>query len=65
MVVRTLGQNTEKANQTIANLVSMLPEKNDCSCTHALADAIITNQAHITPETGQKLGILVEKYLSS
>ena len=65
MVVRTLGQNTEKANQTIANLVGMLPEKNDCSCTHALADAIITNRAHIKPEAGQKLGILVEKYLSA
>ncbi|HEY4692457.1 MAG TPA: S-methyl-5'-thioadenosine phosphorylase [Bellilinea sp.] len=64
MVVRTLGQNAEKANQTIANLVGMLPEQNDCNCTHALADAIITNRAHIKPEARQKLGVLVEKYLS-
>lgn len=65
MVVRTLGQNTEKANQTISNLVNLLPIQNDCSCTHALADAIITNRAHINLEALQKLGVLVEKYLNA
>ncbi|HWR66230.1 MAG TPA: S-methyl-5'-thioadenosine phosphorylase [Bellilinea sp.] len=65
MVVRTLGQNTEKANQTISNLVGLLPDHNDCSCTHALADAIITNRAHINLEARQKLGVLVEKYLNA
>jgi len=68
MVVRTLGQNTEKANQTVSNLVSLLPDQNDCSCTHALADAIITNRtnrAHINLEARLKLGVLVEKYLNA
>lgn len=65
MVVRTLGQNAHKANETIMNLVKMLPDKADCSCTTALADAIITDPARITPELRHKYGVLVEKYLSS
>lgn len=65
MVVRTLGQNAHKANETIMNLVKMLPDKADCSCTTALADAIITDPARITPELRHKYGVLVEKYLPS
>lgn len=65
MVVRTLGQNAQKANETILNLVKLLPEKADCSCTVALADAFITDPARITPEIRQKYGVLVEKYLPS
>lgn len=65
MVVRTLGENAKKANETIINLLKMLPEKADCSCTTALADAIITNPERITPEIKQRFGVLVEKYLPS
>ncbi|MBA4399493.1 MAG: S-methyl-5'-thioadenosine phosphorylase [Anaerolinea sp.] len=65
MVIRTLSENTQKASETISNLVKLLPERADCSCTHALADAIISNRAHIPPEALQKLGLLVEKYLPS
>lgn len=65
MVVRTLSQNAHKANETISNLVTMLPDKADCSCTTALADAIITDPARITPELRHKYGVLVEKYLPS
>lgn len=63
MVVRTLGSNTQKANETIINLMKLLPEKADCSCTSALANAVITDPAHIQPETRKKLGLLLEKYL--
>jgi len=65
MVVRTLGRNTQKANEIIVNLVKALPEKAECSCTSALANAIITDTAHIKPETREKLGLLLEKYLPS
>src|SRR5574340_142744 len=65
MVVRTLDQNAQKANDTLLNLVKMLPDKADCSCTTALADAIITDPARITPELRHKYGVLLEKYLSS
>jgi len=65
LVVRTLSQNAHKAHETILNLVTMLPDKADCSCTTALADAIITDPARIPPELRQKYGVLVEKYLPS
>lgn len=65
MVVRTLGENAKKANETIINLLKLLPDQADCSCTTALADAIITNPERITPEIKQRFGVLVEKYLPS
>lgn len=65
MVVRTLGENAKKANETIINLLKLLPDQADCSCTTALADAIITNPERITPEIKERFGVLVEKYLPS
>lgn len=65
MVVRTLGENAQKANETILNLVRLLPDQANCSCTTALADAIITDPARISPEIRHKYGVLVEKYLPS
>ncbi|MHB1480866.1 MAG: S-methyl-5'-thioadenosine phosphorylase [Bellilinea sp.] len=65
MVVRTLGENAQKANETILNLVKLLPDRANCSCTTALADAIITDPARIPPEVRHKYGVLVEKYLPS
>jgi len=63
MVVRTLGSNTQKANEIIVSLLKALPEKADCSCTSALATAVITDPMHIKTETRAKLGILLEKYI--
>jgi len=65
MVVCTLNENALKASETISNLVKLLPKSADCSCTHALADAIISDRTLISPQARQKLGILVEKYLPS
>jgi 5'-methylthioadenosine phosphorylase len=65
MVVRTLNQNAEKANETIINLVDRLPEKADCSCTTALANAIITDPAVVPSDVRSRYGVLVEKYLPS
>ena len=63
MVVKTLMKNTEVAQRSITALVNSLPEKSDCSCNHALENAIITNRASINGETAQKLGLLIEKYV--
>jgi len=65
MVVRTLGSNTQKANEIIINLMKALPEKAGCSCTSALANAVITDPAHMKPETRAKLGLLLEKYITA
>lgn len=63
LVVKTLHNNTELAQQTIMHLVSQIEEHKDCSCNHALENAFITNRKYINASTAKKLGILVDKYL--
>ena len=63
MVVRTLNKNTEIAQQAIRNLVAGLPPINSCACQDSLANALMTDPGIIPPETKQKLGLLVSKYL--
>lgn len=63
MVIRTLNHNTEIAQQAIRNLAASLPETQTCACEHALASALITNPAVITPETRERLSLLIRKYL--
>ncbi|MBP9675862.1 MAG: S-methyl-5'-thioadenosine phosphorylase [Anaerolineaceae bacterium] len=63
MVMKTLMKNTEVAQRSITTLVNSLPEKSECSCNHALENAIITNRASINSETAQKLNLLIEKYV--
>jgi len=62
MVVRTLMQNTEKAQQAVQNLVQNLVD-DDCACQHALQNALITSPERIPAETLVKLDLLVHKYL--
>ena len=65
MVIRTLMQNTVVAQKAIELLVGSLvnlPAPN-CACSHALADAIITQRDRIAPETRQRCDLLVKKYL--
>jgi 5'-methylthioadenosine phosphorylase len=63
MVVRTLLQNTALAQKAIQYLVENLSETTACSCSTALADAIITQPGRIPAETLNKLNLLVGKYL--
>jgi 5'-methylthioadenosine phosphorylase len=63
MVIRTLIKNTELAQRSLENLAAELGEETDCSCHHALADAIITNRDHINADTRRKLSIFLDKYL--
>jgi len=63
MVVRILKRNTQLAQEAVRNLVRNLSEERKCNCAHALADTIITNPEAITPETRQRLSLLVDKYL--
>jgi hypothetical protein len=68
MVVQTLMKNTEIAQRSLVRLVDELtsPSANDlpsCDCGSALKDAIISNPAHIMPESRQNVALLVDKYL--
>jgi len=63
-VIRNLLANTEVAQQAIRDVVPKVPAERSCNCGSALADAIITQRDAITPETRERLGLLVSKYLS-
>lgn len=63
LVVKTLHKNTELAQQTILKLVENMGEHQDCSCNHALENAIITAKSAINKKTQNKLSLLVDKYL--
>ncbi len=62
VVVRTLMQNTELAQKAVQLLVENLKDE-DCTCQHALHDAIITARDRIPEETRRKLDLLVGKTL--
>jgi 5'-methylthioadenosine phosphorylase len=63
MVIRTLHNNTELAQQAIFNLAAQPDLDDDCECQHALAGAIITDPVVIPDQTKQKLNWLISKYL--
>jgi 5'-methylthioadenosine phosphorylase len=62
-VITVLHRNTHIAQKAIANLAANLTPERQCVCGNALATALITDPAHIPPETRQKLDLLVRKYL--
>ncbi len=63
MVLETLRRNLHTAQEAIRNLIQRLPAERHCQCSHALANALITDPTVIPPETRAKLRLLVEKYL--
>ncbi len=64
VVIRTLMQNTETAQQAIVHLVENLDtDDDDCTCRHALKDAVITQPGRTPAETLEKLELLVHKYI--
>jgi 5'-methylthioadenosine phosphorylase len=63
IVVRTLNENTRLAQEAVKRLVAGLPDERACDCDHLLAEALITRPERVSPETRQKLKLLIEKYL--
>lgn len=63
MVIQTLNRNTRAAQEAIRLLARGLDAERDCTCQHALADALITQPERIPTATRQKLELLVGKYL--
>ena len=63
MVIQTLNRNTELAQEAIRLLARGFEPERDCSCHHALSDALITRPDRIPADTRKKLDLLVGKYL--
>lgn len=64
MVVKTLQENVEKAQKTIALMLPEIKDGHDCQCHSALEHAIITDRGAITDNVKNKLGPIIGKYLS-
>lgn len=62
MVIKTLNQNTQIAQEGIRNLALHYKEDTLCGCQNALASAIITHPDAMNAETKTKLGLLIHKY---
>jgi 5'-methylthioadenosine phosphorylase len=65
IVIQTLNKNTRAAQAAIRRLVRSLPEERPCTCSSALASAIITHPSAIPLTTRHKLDLLVKKYLTA
>jgi 5'-methylthioadenosine phosphorylase len=63
MVIEILNRNTSIAERAINYLVRILSPERLCDCEDTLASALITDPRMIPPETRQRLGLLVDKYL--
>ncbi len=63
-IVAVLQQNAANACSVVRHAVAAMPKRRDCKCGAALATAIMTERAAIPAETQQKLGLILDKYLS-
>jgi 5'-methylthioadenosine phosphorylase len=64
LIIENLRSNAKLAQAAIKNLVDKLTPSRMCDCSNALKDTLFTDPDHISPEVKQRLGILVERYLT-
>ncbi|MBI4672195.1 MAG: S-methyl-5'-thioadenosine phosphorylase [Chloroflexi bacterium] len=66
MVIQNLFKNAETGKRILRTaLPRAAATLHDCTCLHALENAIVTNPALIPPESRARLDLLVGKYLST
>ncbi len=62
-IIAVLNKNAENACKVIEAAVRAMPERRECKCGSALANALITDRKAIPEATRKKLELLVGKYL--
>ncbi len=63
VVIENLNKNAATAREMIRHAVRAIPEKQDCDCANALANAIITEKSLWPKSTVSKLELILKKYL--
>ena len=64
MVIANLQKNVANAQRTIRAVVSALPaDRTACSCSSALANAILTDPAAIPASVRERYALLLDKYV--
>ena len=64
-IVAVLVKNAENAAKVVRETVAAMPTGRSCKCGSALAHAILTDRDKIPAATRQKLGLILDKYLSA
>jgi 5'-methylthioadenosine phosphorylase len=64
-VVAVLVKNAENAAKVVRETIAAMPTGRSCKCGSALAHAILTDRDKIPAATRQKLGLILDKYLSA
>ncbi len=63
-ILEVLRRNVQLAQDTIASAVPALQGERACPCSTALQDALITDPATIPAAARERLGLLIDRYLS-
>jgi 5'-methylthioadenosine phosphorylase len=64
-IVAVLVKNAENAAKVVRETIAAMPTGRSCKCGSALAHAILTDRDKIPATTRQKLGLILDKYLSA
>ena len=64
-IVAVLVKNAENAAKVVRETIAAMPTGRSCKCGSALAHAILTDRDMIPATTRQKLGLILDKYLSA
>jgi len=62
MVIANLTKNSETAQRIVRQAVASFDPDTDCTCRHALAQAVMTQPKAMRTATRKKLGLLLAKY---
>lgn len=64
LVIQNLLKNSEMGKKILRTALPIAAAQlQDCSCLHALENAIVTNTAVIPPETRNRLDLLISRYI--
>lgn len=63
MIIANLRKNARTAQEIVRLAVGRLDPAADCSCRHALQNAIMTAPAAMQPATRRKLAFLIDRYV--
>jgi 5'-methylthioadenosine phosphorylase len=63
-IVKVLNTNADNAAKVVKKAVALMPRERKCKCGSALQFAIMTDQKKIPAAARQKLGLLLDKYLT-
>jgi 5'-methylthioadenosine phosphorylase len=63
MIIQNLNRNVAMAKRAVANTIGSLPSRTDCTCSQALASALITSPELVPSETKERLGPIIGRYM--